>query len=301
MARYDELLELRFPEFEHSYSARDTILYALGVGAGADPLDESELDLLLEYRLAVLPSMAVTLAYPGFWYRNLETGLDYQRVLHASERFEVFQPLPAAGVVTARPTIKAIYDKGEGRGALVVSERDIHRKADGQLLARVTQTAFCRSDGGLGGPVVKPPEPYQMPDRAPELSIDMATSPRAALVYRLSGDDNPLHADPGFARRAGFERPILHGLCTYGHIARAIRRAFCRDGLEIGVMDCRFTGVVIPGDTLSIQLWLDASTVSFRAQAGGRTVIDNGLAELKPTTAPQKQAAGPSAGSAPIL
>lgn len=281
MTRYDRLLGLEFPLFEHSYTARDTILYALGVGAGADPMDQAELDHLLEYRLTTLPSMAVTLAYPGFWYRNLDTGLDFQRVLHASERFEIFETLPAAATVTARPRIKAIYDKGEGRGALVVSERDIVDGSDGRAIARVTQTAFCRSDGGLGGPQDKPPPPHPLPERPCDRSVEMPTSPRAALIYRLSGDDNPLHADPDFARGAGFDRPILHGLASYGHVARAVARSFCGSGLSIAVMDCRFTGVVFPGDTLSIELWRDADTVSFRARVGDRIAIDNGIAELR--------------------
>lgn len=280
MSRYDELIELRFPELVHSYTERDTILYALGVGAGADPLDPLELQHTFEDRLKVIPSMAVILAYPGFWYRNLPTGLDYVRTVHASERFEIHHPLPTAATVVARPSIVAIHDKGEGRGALVVSRRDIRCQTTGLVFATVTQTAFCRSDGGLGGPSSSPPPPHPIPERAPDLQVEMPISRRAALIYRLSGDDNPLHVDPAFADDAGFPAPILHGLCTYGHVARAILRNCCKPNLHLTMMDCRFTGVVYPGDTLSVDLWQDADTVTFRAHVAGRKVIDNGEARL---------------------
>ncbi|MGI6852903.1 MaoC/PaaZ C-terminal domain-containing protein [Mesorhizobium sp. 1B3] len=279
MSRYEELLGLTFPEIEHSYGWRDTVLYALGVGAGEDPLDDHELDLVFEERLSVLPSMAVTLAYPGFWYRNLPTGLDFMRVVHASEHLQIHHRLPVAATVVARPRITAIYDKGEGRGALVESEREIRRKQDRLLLATVRQTAFCRADGGLGGRILAPPAPHEMPARAPDVFVDMPTSRRAALIYRLSGDDNPLHIDPGFAQGAGFAAPILHGLASYGHVARAIRRTFC-DGPDITLMGCRFVGVVYPGETLSIELWREGEQVSFRAFVGDRRVIDNGEATL---------------------
>lgn len=282
MSRHDALMALDFPEVEHGYTWRDTVLYALGVGAGAEPLDPFELRHVYEDDLAVIPSMAVTLAYPGFWYRNLPTGLDFVRTVHAAERFEIHHPLPAAASVVARPSIVSIHDKGEGRGALVVSRRDILRKADGLKLATVTQTAFCRGDGGLGGPIVAAPAPHALPDRAPDLTVEMPTSPRAALIYRLSGDDNPLHCDPAFAADASFPRPILHGLCSYGHVARAILRNFCTDGLELVMMDCRFTGVVYPGEALTVEFWQDGDALSFRAHAGGRKAIDNGEARLAP-------------------
>lgn len=295
MSRYDDLMALDFPVIEHTYGWRDTVLYALGVGAGADPLDDAELDLVFEERLSALPSMAVTLAYPGFWYRNLPTGLDFVRVVHASERFQIHHRLPVAGTVVARPRITAIYDKGEGRGALVESEREIRRKEDGLLLATVRQTAFCRGDGGLGGRIVAPPPPHEIPGRAPDAIVDMPISRRAALIYRLSGDDNPLHIDPGFARDAGFPAPILHGLATYGHVARAIRTF--SPGLDITMMDCRFVGVVYPGETLRIELWREGALVSFRAFVGERRVIDNGEAALGEATSAQPNVADAQPGA----
>jgi acyl dehydratase len=279
MSRYDDLLSLEFPEVEQTYSERDTILYALGVGAGSGAAYASELAMVYEENLTVIPSMAVTLAYPGFWYRDLTPGLDYLRTVHASERFEIHRPLPVAGTVVARPRIVAIHDKGEGRGSLVVSRREILEKPSGARLATVTQTAFCRGDGGLGGPLLSEPPPSAMPDASPQATLAEPTSVRAALIYRLSGDYNPLHIDPDFARDAGFPAPILHGLSTYGHICRALMR-HVDEGRQITAMDCRFTGPVYPGDTLSIEIWPEAGRVRFRALVGERRVIDNGICEF---------------------
>ena len=281
MTRYERLMGFQFPETTHRFTSRDTILYALGVGAG-DPADDPwELRHVYENGLAALPTMAVVLAYPGNWYKTLSPGLDHTLIVHASERFELHRPLPVEGTVAARPQIVAIHDKGEGRGSLVVSRRTIIDKASGEALATVTQTAFCRGDGNLGGPTIPSPRPHALPARDPDMLAEMPTSRRSALIYRLSGDDNPLHVDPQFARAAGFGQPILHGLATYGHVGRAIMKTFCGGGsATIRTMDCRFTAPVVPGERLSIALWRDGDVVSFRAGVGARVVVDNGIAEL---------------------
>lgn len=276
MSRYDELLSFQFPEVEHTYQVRDTIIYALGVGAGRD---SSELPYVYEEGLRVLPSMAVVLAYPGFWYRDLNPGLDFVKTVHASERFEIHHALPPAATVLARPRITAIYDKGPGRGALIVSERTIREKESGVPLATVTQTAFCRGDGGLGGLLLPPPAPHLIPVRSPDRVVMACIDRRAAQIYRLSGDYNPLHIDPDFAEKAGFARPILHGLSTYGHIGRVIDMAYGDNGQErLTCMDCRFSSVVVPDDKLTIKLWRDDNCISFQAFVGDRVVVDNGYA-----------------------
>lgn len=279
ISRHDALMQLQFPRIRHAYTARDTMLYALGVGAGSQARG-CDLDLVYEDGLAALPTMAVTLAYPGFWYRDLAPDLDHLKTVHASERFELHAPLPVAATVEADPKVVAIYDKGPGRGTLIASERTIRDAGTGRALATVRQTAFCRGDGDLGGPRVAPPAPHHIPDRPADREIAMATSLRAALIYRLSGDDNPLHVDPGTARRAGFPAPILHGLSTYGHVGRAILGAYASSGETILSMDCRFVGFVLPGDRLGIELWRDGAEISFRTLAGGRKVIDNGVAVI---------------------
>jgi acyl dehydratase len=278
MSRYEKLMALEFPTIVHRYTRRDTILYALGVGAG-DPSDDPwELRHVYERNLSPLPTMAVVLASPGNWYKSLPTGLDDSLIVHASERLEIHNSIPPEGAVVARPEIVAVHDKGQGRGALVVSRRAIADQATGAPIATVLQTAFCRGDGGMGGPITQSLKAHEVSAREPDVTIEMRTSGRSALIYRLSGDDNPLHADPGFAQVAGFPRPILHGLATYGHVGRAALKAFCRDGKRfIRVMDCRFTAPVFPGDVLSVRLWLDRDVVSFRATVGSRVVVDNGF------------------------
>ena len=275
MSRYQELLDFEFPEFRQDYTIRDTILYALGVGAG----EGDELHFVYDKDLVTLPSMAVTLAYPGFWYRDLRPGLDFVRTLHASERIELDVPLPVAARVAAMPKIIAVHDKGEGRGSLVVSRREIVDVETGRRLATVQQTAFCRGDGGLGGPALPALAPHVLPTRAPDIRLKLATSPRAAMIYRLSGDYNPLHIDPAFADEAGFPRPILHGLSTYGHLCRALLKARGLDAF-MRVMDCRFSAPVYPGETLDVEIWFNGDVASFRAHVANRKVIDNGYAEF---------------------
>ncbi len=276
MTRYDELMGFEFPEIRQTYSERDTILYALGVGACQDPMDGNELSLVYEKELVAIPSMAVTLAYPGFWYRDLDPGLDHLRVLHGSEHVTIHRALPTSGTVVAQPKIGAIYDKGENKGSLIVSERDIFDDECGDLLATVTQTAFCRGDGGLGGPVIPAPKPEPLPETDADRVIEFQISSRAALIYRLSGDYNPLHVDPDFAGMAGFERPVLHGLATYGYICRELMWLDEPGRNPIVEMDCRFTGPVFPGETVSLHIWVRGSTIRFRAYVADRRVIDSG-------------------------
>lgn len=276
MSRYDELLAFKFPEIRHSYTERDTILYALGVGAGSDPMDRNELRLVYEKNIVAIPSMAVTLSYPGFWYRDLEPGLDFVRTLHGSEHFRIHKTLPVNGTLVAQPSIVAIYDKGKEKGSLVVSQRDIYNDNNGDLLATVSQTAFCRGDGGLGGPDLPAPAPQKIPNQEPDVIKQFSTSPQAAMTYRLSGDYNPLHVDPDFAVSAGFDRPILHGLATYGNICRELMWLENPDKKPIVEMDCRFTGPVFPGEKVAIHIWKEKEKALFRAHVGERCVIDNG-------------------------
>jgi acyl dehydratase len=270
------LLALPFPEIVHSYTERDTILYALGVGVGHDPMDRAQLQYVYEPGLVALPSMAATLAYPGFWYRDFDTGLDFSRIVHGSERIVLHAPLPVAGTVVATARIVDVIDKGAGRGAVVVSERDIKDRADGRLLATVRQTAMCRGDGGFGGASRSEPRPAGPPERAPDQTMEWPTVPQAALIYRLSGDPNPLHADPDAARQAGFARPILHGLATMGAVCHAaVAKLFGHDPARLAEMECRFTAPVYPGDCIRVAFWAMPDGWIFRASVGS-TVVASG-------------------------
>ena len=267
------LLAFEFPEIVHSYTRRDTILYALGIGIGADPLDRAHLQYVYEEGLVALPTMAVTLASPGFWYRDLDTGLDFERTVHGAEYVAIHAELPVEGTVAARTRIVDVIDKGADKGALVVSERVVRNRADGRLLATVRQTAFCRGDGGFGGPQRSEPRPPAPPDRPADHVKELSTLPQAALIYRLSGDPNPLHVDPEAARDAGFERPILHGLCTMGVVCHAaVGALFGGRPAGLKAMECRFTAPVFPGDAIRSEFWAVSDGWQFRATVGGRAV-----------------------------
>ena len=273
-----------FEDIEHTYTARDTMLYALGLGFGEDPVDENELSYVYEDGLQAAPSMAVILGYPGFWLKDPKTGIDWKKVLHGEQWLDIYKPLPAEGRVIGRTRIDQISDKGADKGAVMYLSRDIIDAASGETLAKVTMSTFCRGDGGFGGDNLAGPTPAQLPDRAPDKVCDLTTLPRQALIYRLSGDYNPLHADPSVARAAGFDRPILHGLATYGLAGRAILRSLCDyDASRLTGLDVRFSAPVYPGETVRFEIWQDGREARFRALVPERDnllVLNNGAARL---------------------
>src|SRR5438874_632084 len=280
---YDKLLALRIPEVEQTYGPKDCMLYALGLGFGLDPLDEEQLAFVYEKNLKVLPSMAVVLGYPGFWVKNLDTGIEWVKVLAGEHSFRLHRPLGPSGVIIGRTRVTEIIDKGAGKGAVMYSERVIEDKASGARIATIEQTTVCRGDGGFGGPPRQQRPAHPIPDRAPDLVCDLPTRPEMALIYRLSGDPNPLHADPGIARAAGFPRPILHGLGTFGVAGHAILKRLCGyDPSRLKAMAGRFSAPVFPGETIRTELWRDGEVVSFRARVLERDVValNNGRAEV---------------------
>ncbi|MFC7554580.1 MaoC/PaaZ C-terminal domain-containing protein [Pseudoroseomonas wenyumeiae] len=225
MIDYDTLRHFPIPEVRQRITPRDAVFYALSVGLGQDPLDERQLDFVDSHRkLRALPSMAVVLGHPGFWLGNPATGVDAVRIVHGEQSLTLHQPLPVEGEIIARTRVTGLVDKGEGKGALLYSEKEL-RDAKGTLLAVTGSTTFLRGDGGFGGPSGPVKAPNAMPEAPPEIVLDLPTRPEQALYYRLNGDDNPLHAAPAIATRAGFPRPILHGLCTLGVVAHALLRA----------------------------------------------------------------------------
>ena len=279
-----KILDWPFEPVEQTYTERDTILYALGCGLGIDPLDEDQLRFVFEEpELLALPSMAAVLSPPGFWARHPDAGIDWVRILHGEQAMEIHRPLPAAATVAATAKVTDIVDKGPEKGALLFVERTVRDVESGDDLATLRSTTFARGDGGCGGTTETAPAPHPIPDRAPDLACDLPTAPNSALIYRLSGDPNPLHASPSVARAAGFDRPILHGLCSWGVAGHAILKSCCGyDPVRIRSMALRFSAPVYPGETIRTEMWRDGNIVSFRARVAERdaVVLNNGRAEI---------------------
>jgi len=277
---YEKLLNFPIPEVRQTLTKRDSVFYALSVGLGQDPMDERQLDFVDHHRdLKAMPSMAVVLGHPGFWLRNPETGVDAVRVVHGEQGIEIHKPLPVEGEIIGTTRVTGIVDKGEGKGALLYSEKQV-RGADGTLYATTRSTTFLRGDGGFGGPSgpVKPPHP--VPEGEPDIVVELPTRPEQALYYRLNGDDNPLHASPSVAAKAGFPRPILHGLCTLGVVTHALIRALADyDSAALKSLDLRFSSPVYPGETIRTEIWRDGA---FRARLLERdvVVVNNGKAVI---------------------
>ena len=268
----------QLPTEDFSWSASDVLLYHLALGAGGDPVDPRELRYVIEDGLQVLPTFAVVaqtvhrfeppaVEYPGI-------SIDLAKVLHGTQRIDVHRPLPADGKARATARVKGVYDKGS---AAVVETETLVTDLDGAPLWTNTSSIFARGEGGFGGDR-GPKDTWAKPDRDADHVVTYQTRPEQALVYRLSGDRNPLHVDPKFAARGGFDRPILHGLCTYGFTGRALLHTLCAsDPARFRSMDARFTSPVLPGDALTVSMWVDGDTATFRtAKADGTVVIDRG-------------------------
>jgi acyl dehydratase len=277
------LLNWPFEDIVTSYTERDAILYALGLGIGTDPMDRRQLRFVYEKNFAPFPTYAVVLGYPGAWATDPRSGLNRQLIVHGEQALTLHRPLPPRATVRAKNKVVNLIDKGKEKGALVYLERTVTDDKTGEKLATALSVAFARGDGGFGGSPGPVRETHPIPPRGADKVVEIPTSPQQALLYRLNGDWNPLHADPDFAEKAGFPRPILHGLCTYGIAARAVLSAFADDDpAALRSIETRFSAPVYPGEPVAVELWRDGKTVSFRAFVRERKakVLDNGKAEL---------------------
>lgn len=278
---YPEILSQTREGQTFSWGDRETMLYALGIGMGADPMNETELPFVYEGNLKAVPSLATVVAW-GSGPNWGSSTINFMLVVHGEQSIELHKPMPVGASVTADSRIVGVYDKGP-KGAVIMTETVLKDAKSGEKIVTLGSSIFARGDGGFGGPSEGQPEPHPIPDRAPDLSLDFTTRPDQALLYRLSGDRNPLHADPGFAKMAGFPRPILHGLCTYGITCRAVLQGFADYQPErIKSHAARFSAPVFPGDTITVDMWKDGNVVSFEARVKDRnaTVIKNGRTVL---------------------
>lgn len=274
MALAQDLVGTRSEPVEFAWTGDDVLLYALAVGAGQDdPLQELAFttDNTEGVAPAVLPTFATIITRGS---RIALGDFDPALLVHAEQGFRLHAPLPVQGRVTTTSTVTGVFDKG--RGALVRTESDAVDAASGRPLATTVSSVFIRGEGGFGGPRGSS-EPSPVPETDPDHVVTYRTAPGQALLYRLTGDRNPLHTDPAFARRGGFDVPILHGMCTYGFTARALLATVCDgDPARFRGMDARFTRPVLPGDELTVSIWRDEAGAWFRTTSGGETVLDRG-------------------------
>jgi acyl dehydratase len=281
--RYPEILTLEAPPSEIAYTRQDAMLYALSVGVGIEALDEDDLRFVYEKDLAVLPTFATNLLGKDGGLL-LQAGIDLKLILHSEQRLRMHNPLPPEARVISASRIAHVADKGKDKGAVVNTEYTISDADTGMPYATVILTIYCRGDGGFGGPGEDLFPLHRAPDRPPDTETSQRTLPNQAALYRLSiGETNPLHIDPAFARKLGFERPLLHGLCTYGFAARAVMKAHCgNDPARIKSFDVRFAAPFFPGETLVTRSWRDGDVVFFESSSAERdvTVFKNGHCEL---------------------
>jgi len=287
---YQTLKNWQFAEIEHRYTADYSMFYALAVGLGADPVDERQLAFVNDTTPGTpraLPTMAVILGYPGSWMRDPRTGIDFTMIVHGEERVVLHKPLPAAATVVSKHRVTRIVDKGAGKGATVTYDKELFDTTSGEKLATVTHTTFCRGDGGFsardGVSDPSPVAPPKVPQRDPDLTCELRTLPQQALLYRLCADRNPLHSEPAFARKAGFDRPILHGLGTYGVACHALLASVCDfDPSRLKRLFARFSAPVFPGETVRFEMYREDDAVAFRARVKerDRVVLDYGRAEI---------------------
>ncbi|MBK8631714.1 MAG: MaoC family dehydratase N-terminal domain-containing protein [Sphingomonadales bacterium] len=279
----ETLLTYAIPDARDDYDPRDVIIYALGVGAGLSS-DVDETHFLYERGLQALPTMALVLGTAGFWPMDPKSGLDWISILHGEQRLTLHQPLDPAGIMLGTTRVADLADKGPGKAAMIRAVKTL-KNPGGELVAEATETWVVRGGGGFGGARDLPGEALPpVPSRDPDYAVPLPTSLAQAATYRLSGDRNPLHIDPVTARRAGHERPILHGLSTMGVIARAVIHAADGDAERLREIALRFTAPVFPGDAIETRIWQEAGRLHFRAMAIERGVVvaDNGVAKLVP-------------------
>src|ERR1700742_308564 len=277
---YEQLMALKNLGQKYAYGDREVMLYAYGIGMGNDPMDEKELAFVNEAAanprpLKVVPTFASVAAWgatPG------EMNLNRVMVVDGEREITFHRPLPAAEKLLVDSRVLAVFDKGKDKGA-IIRHQALLRNERGEELATLVASRFARGDGGFGGPSEGQPEPHKVPTRAPDKTVDITTRPDQALVYRLCGDRNPLHSDPEFAKKAGFPKPILHGMCTYGITCRGVLPTYADyDAGAFKQHAARFSSPVYPGETVTMEMWKDGNVISFEAKVKSRgvTVIRNG-------------------------
>ncbi len=280
----EKLLAFDIPEVSHYVTPRDAAFYALSVGLGSDPCDLDQLPFVDPLAgPPILPSMVMVLAHPGFWLGDPRSGVDPAAVLHAAQRYQIMAPLRAGMTVSSKTRVTGLTDKGAGKPALIDAETAL-TDDNGTLVARLNRTTFVRNGGGFGGDVPPRAAAAPVPTMPADETVDLSTAVTQALFYRLNGDLNPLHSDPAVAARAGFDRPILHGLCTMGVVTHALIRARTHYAAHrLSSMAMRFCSPVYPGETIRTEIWHNG-TFQVRAVERDVVVADQGAFSLTVTS-----------------
>ena len=278
---YDEIMSLKSENIEISYTDKDSILYGLGVGLGNDPMDIDELKYVYENGQIALPSMATNFQYHSSLLMSAK--LNFVMVVHGEQKLSIINPIPVSGDFLADMKVLNCFDKGASKGAIIDVETTVKLKSDGTEICKLISTTFARGDGGFDGPESPPQEIFE-PEGSPDIVDEITTKPDQALIFRLSGDYNPLHSDPNFAKAAGFPKPILHGLCTYGVACRSIVKTACdNDVKKLKSFNCRFSSPVFPGETIVTEMWKNGNDVNFQSKVKERDkiILKNGVSEIE--------------------
>lgn len=278
------VLNHRFEDRQISYDERDVMLYALGVNLARDPCDAADLKYVYEDGLVALPGFAMVLGYPGPWLQDPAMKVDWVRMLHAEQSLVLHRPIPTSGTVNVAFRVLGIADKGADKGCLLYYEKSLTDAHDGPPLAQIVTGIFCRGDGGTGDHGAVPSPLQQVPAGKPDAVITTQIDPRAALIYRLTGDRNPIHADPAVAKKVGYPRPILHGLSTMGIASyQLLEHLADGDPARFSGVSCRFNRPVFPGDAVRTEIWKTAEGAQFRMVAETRedVILDRGAVILK--------------------
>lgn len=286
---YERILKHRPGPIDAGYDERTCILYALGIGIGMDPTDRNQIKFVHERELLAFPTLATVLGWPGR-LTDPAFGIDATMVVASGLKVELHRPLHTRDALSSDPRVVEIIDRGPGKHAILQAERTLVTD-DGAVVATVRNESIARGHGGFGGRVTQMPEPHPTPERAPDFFCDLPTPPNLALIFRLMGDENPLHVDPDSAKKSGFPRPILHGAATFGIAAHAVVRACADyDPARLATIEARFSRPVFPGETIRTELWCDGADISFRCRVVDRdeVVLTNGLARLRFTASPRR-------------
>jgi len=277
---YEEIMSLEDKGLEFSYTQRDSIIYGLGIGLGKDPMDATELKYVYENGLIAFPSMAT-----NFQYKSpllLKAKLNMIMIVHGEQGVTLHQPMPASADVISDTKVVNCYDRGASKGAIIEVETNVRLKKDNSPLCTLTSKTFARGNGGFGGEDVPASIPVELND-TPDIIHEVTTTEDQALIFRLSGDSNPLHSDPNFAKMAGYPKPILHGLCSYGVACRSIVETLCeKDSKKLKKFNVRFSSPVFPGETIVTEMWKKDDEIHFQSKVKERdkVVLKNGVCKI---------------------